>query len=125
MVWAVSLIILHDFFLNCRSKLDPLVLSLTIIAESVSSSKSEVVNFKPGSISETPLILSTILLFTVFGFRPYKFSNGDFPSAFSPILNAYNITDKPDLSFFRTMFLFVLRRSFMVRISRTILPFPR
>ena len=84
MVWAVSLIILHDFFLNCRSKLDPLVLSLTIIAESVSSSKSEVVNFKPGSISGTPLILSTILLFTVFGFRPYKFSNGDFPSAFSP-----------------------------------------
>ena len=124
MVWAVSLTIFPALFLNWLSTLDPRVLSFAIIAESTSSSKSDVENFRPGSTSETPIILSTMLFFTVFGFRPYNFSNGDFPSAFSPILNAYKISDNPDLSFFSTMFLFVRRRSIMVRINRSILPIP-
>ena len=125
MVWAVSLTIFPALFLNWLSNLDPRVLSLTIIAESTSSSKSDVENFRSGSTSETPLILSTMLLFTVFGFRPYNFSNGDFPSAFSPILNAFKISDNPDFSFFfSTLFLFVRRRSFMVRINRSICHFP-
>ena len=99
MVWAVSLTIFPALFLNWLSNLDPRVLSLTIIAESTSSSKSDVENFRPGSTSETPLILSTMLLFIVFGFRLYNFSNGDFPSAFTPVLDAYKISDNPDLSF--------------------------
>ena len=86
MVWAVSLMIFLAFFLNWLSNLDPRVLSLTIIAESTSSPRSDAENLRPGSTFETPLILSTMLLFTVFGFRPYKFSNGDFPSAFPPFL---------------------------------------
>ena len=124
MVWAVSFITFPGLFLNCPSNLDPLVLSRTIIAESTTSSKTDVVNFRPGSTSETPLILSTMLLFTVFGFRPYNFSNGDFPSAFPPFLSAYIISDEPDLSLFKIMFSFRRKRSFMVRISLSIYRFP-
>ena len=85
--------------------------------ESISSSKSDGLNVTFGSVSGTFLIRSTTLLFTVFGCRPYSFSNGEFPSAFWPVRNAYKISDRPDFSRFRTMFLFVLKLPLMFRIN--------
>ena len=105
-VCSVSFITFPAFLLYWPSSFDPFVLSRTKIVESISSF---------GSVSETFLIRSTTLLFTVFGCRPYSFSNSDFPSAFWPVRNAYKISDKPDFSRFRTMLLFVLKRSLMVR----------
>ena len=93
--------------------------------ESISSSKSDGLNVTFGSVSETFFIRSTTLLFTVFGCRPYSFSNGNFPTAFWPVRNAYKISDRPDFSRFRTMLLFVLKCSLMVRINLSIFPFPR
>ena len=125
MVCAIFFSTFPAFLLYWPSSLNPFVLSRTNIAESISSSKSEGLNVTFGSVSETFLIPSTTLLFTVFDFRPHKFSNGDFPSAFWSVHNAYNISDKPDFSRFKTIFLFVLRRSLTVRINLSILPFPR
>ena len=68
--------------------------------------------------------LFTTLDFFVFGSFPICFSNGDFPFFFSFTLRAYRISDGPDLSLVWTICLFARKRSIIVPVSRSILPFP-
>ena len=77
-----------------------------------------------GSCSEISSNFDTRLVFTVFGSFPICFSNGDLLSFFLLIRNEYRSSDSPDWSFFIIICLFARNRSFVVRISHSILPFP-
>ena len=78
-VCAHSFITFPVFLLYWPSSFEPLVRSLTSIANFISSSKSDRVNSTLESFSETFLILSTILFFTVYGFLFWFFRNQSFP----------------------------------------------
>ena len=68
--------------------------------------------------------LFTTLDFTVFGYFPMCFSNGEFPSFLLFTLSAYKISDSTDLSLVKTICLFAPSRSLIVLISLAIFPFP-
>ena len=61
----------------------------------------------------------------MFGSTPVYSSNGDFSVLDGFMRKANSISDSPVLSLFTNMPLFVLSRSFIVLIIRSILPFPR
>ena len=104
-------------------------LSLNKVVESMSPSKSETAKVVLLSCSKAPFELPnssfTILILTVFGSLSCCCSNGEVPSAFFPLRNAYKISDSPELSYFRTTFVFTRSRSFMVLIILSMLPFTR
>ena len=106
------------------STFDPLARSLTRTVESRSSWKSDCCSFNMGSNSKTSNNFLTTLDFTVYCSFFNCFSNDDLPSFFLLIRSACKTPDSPDLSFATTICLFARRCSFIVRISRSILPFP-
>ena len=123
-VCADSLTTFPLFFLKVPSSFEPRALSLTRIDESRSSWKSEGLKSKLGSCSEISNNPFTRFDFTVLGFRPICFSNGELPSFSLFTLSEYRISDRPDLSFVKIICLFVRNRSFIVLIKRSIFPFP-
>ena len=124
-VCAVSFTNVPFFLANVGFSFWPSDRCLTrIIIESVSTWKSDGWNSKFESCSEISMNFPTKLNFTVLGFFPICFSNGDLLSFFLLIPNAYKISDKPDLSFVRIVCLFARSHSLFVLTSRSTLPFP-
>ena len=117
MMFAVSFVIFCIFFLEAPSNFAPLARSFTSKVISRSSSKSQDSNSSWGSVSGTSKNFVTTFDFAVFGSFPTCFSNCDFPSIVSPILDAYTKSDKIDVFLISTICL--IERSFflIVRIS--------
>ena len=123
-VCAVSFTTVPVFLENVDSIFEPFDLSLTRMVESVSSWTSNGWKSTFGSRSKISMNFPTKLDFTVFGFFPICFSNGDLPSFLLLTLSVYRISDRSDLSFVSIIFLFARSLSLIVLINRSILPFP-
>ena len=115
LVCAVSLITLAALRVNSLANFEPLVRSQTRTVGCKSFSKYGCCSSKFGSSSGTTKNISNTFDFTVFG--PFRncFSEGSHPS--STYSERIQISDKPDLSFFKTICLFARSCSFTVRIS--------
>ena len=124
-VCFVCLTIVTNFSLNCPSIFVFLVFSLINTVESSSFGKSSGDICIALSVSKQVFGFSVRRVFIVFGLRPNASSNGLLLLAAKAVLRANRRRANPAFPFSVNIDFSARRHSLIVRISRSIFPFPR
>ena len=122
-MFSLWLIIWLFISLKFPSSFVPFTLYRTRIVESTSSLKSSGSIWSWGSFSKKHCLI--IADFSVFDFLPICLSEADVLSTLFSVLSAKSIFDNPDVSFWTTIFPFVLSLSFNVLIILSTFPLPQ